>query len=140
VVEFSALIRDSGLMSMAEAKKVFALVQHASDSGHASSGGHGGHAAAAASHAGGAHAPLPPPPPPVYDDDDLMTFAEFLSGVAKIGMWKYHAAGGSLAVKINKAVETVCALWTDADEEEAGGQDGGGVAASVSDITQSRIF
>ena len=127
VVEFSALIRDSGLMSMAEAKKVFALVQHASDSGRAS-------------HAGGAHAHPPPPPPPVYDDDDLMTFAEFLGGVAKIGMWKYHAAGGSLAVKINKAVETVCALWTDADEEEAGGQDGGGVAASVSDITQSRIL
>lgn len=149
-MEFSALIRDSGLMSMAEAKKVFALVQqHSSSSGDdASSAGHPDHNAAASGR-GGAQPPHPPQPPAaaaaVHDDDSLMTFAEFLGGIAKIGMWKYHAAGGSLAVKINKAVKTVCGLWTEADEEAEGGGNndggfGGDVANSVSDVTQSRIL
>jgi len=46
----------------------------------------------------------------VYDDDNLMTFAEFLSGVARIGMWKYHQTAGSLLVKIAKAVEVCVCL------------------------------
>jgi hypothetical protein len=134
-------------MSMTEAKKVFALVQQHSSSDDASAVGHPDHAATNR----GGQPPLPPqqqqpPAAAVHDDDSLMTFAEFLGGIAKIGMWKFHGAGGSLAVKINKAVETVCALWTEADEEADGGDngDGGGfgadVAASVSDVTQSRIL
>ena len=63
-----------------------------------------------------------------------MTFAEFLNGIAKIGLWKYHGSTGPLSTKIAKAVETVVALYTPADDEL---DTGGDLAVSVSDVTAS---
>jgi hypothetical protein len=58
LLDFSAAVRDSGLMTLSEAKKVFVLVQQQEKSEEEQD---------------------------VYDDDNLMTFAEFLSGIARIG-------------------------------------------------------
>jgi hypothetical protein len=52
-------------------------------------------------------------------------------------MWKYHTAGGSLAVKISKAVDVVCSLWKPGvDEVDRGGD----LAESVSDVTGSMVM
>jgi len=147
ITEFGAMVRDAGIMSMAEAKKVFVLVQQQDlETTDTISGGGKGTAAAAAAaaaaagdavgHGAVAHAAVVDTIEggAAYDDDSLMTFAEFLSGVARIGMWKYHAAGGSLATKIAKAVDVVCALYKPDEDEVDAGDD---LALSVSDVTAS---
>jgi hypothetical protein len=68
ITEFSAMIRDAGIMGMAEAKKVFVLVQQG-DAAVSSSTSAGAEEKESSGGGGGAG---------VYDDDNLMTFAEFL--------------------------------------------------------------
>ena len=50
-------------------------------------------------------------------------------------MWKYGGAGGSLGLKISKAVEVICSLYSEADVA-----DNGENAESVSDVTGSMLL
>jgi hypothetical protein len=52
-------------------------------------------------------------------------------------MWKYHQAGGSLAVKIAKAVEVVCSLWNpEMDAVDYSGDH----PDTISDVTHSIVM
>ena len=120
--EFSAMIRDAGLMGMVEAKKVFTLAQKSSV-GSASDeddavirelrlaaekkqriakgatviSGKGDVAAGGEANLSAADRKVHALAEKVsamdgsaYDDDTLMTFQEYLAGLARIGIWKFH--------------------------------------------------
>lgn len=61
-----------------------------------------------------------------YDDDTLMTFPEFLAGLARIGLWKFHGERNArMTTKVEKALDLVVDLWNkhfDAEINEQGDQ------------------
>jgi len=72
------------------------------------------------------------------NDNNLLKFADFLSSIAKIGMWRYHGGRGkddtTLTNQICKSIDDVSRLAGEVvDEVDCGGDR----ADSVSDVTNS---
>ena len=168
VNEFCAMIRDAGLLGMVEAKKVFALAQKESGGGSVEDEDDEfikatrleaekkkriargatllkrGSSMEGLSEADEAVVRLAnnvsEADGDAYDDNSLMTFSEFLAGLARIGLWKYHGDRATPAAKIGKGLDVVGDLWQQLNPPSNDPLDGDGDGmdhASVSDMTAS---